>query len=526
MTPLLLLALQGDAQRFEHQARATRRQPRVFQVHFQPARGAGRDGARRLHDGASTSARSSTPRPQLTRANEALARSRDEAETANRAKSAFVANMSHEIRTPLNGILGLAYLLARDPRDALQRERLGKIGDAGQHLLQHHQRRAGPVQDRGRQAHAGGGRLLAGQPAVHRLRHGGRARAGQGPGAGARHRPPAAAPARRPDAAVADGAQPAVQRRQVHRHAAGSGSRATCSTTATAACRCASRCRTPARASPPERQAQLFSAFEQGDNTTTRRFGGTGLGLSLTRNLAAAMGGEVGVASDAGRGQHVLVHRLAGARHARGRRGHAGADEGACASCWSTTCPRPRPSSRTTSATMGMQVDAQSSGEAAVQRVEAEMAQGRPYDLMLVDSSTRCDDGAPTLVRLQALMGDGMPPCVLLCSSPEGLLRRPHVRRQGGRGAGQAGDRLGAARRRGAHPVPPGRRARRHGDRARRQRGTGARAPRRPERAAGRGQHHQPADRARAAHQRRPGGGAGRERRDRAGAGRRSSAGT
>ena len=48
-------------------------------------------------------------------------------------------------------------------------------------------------------------------------------------------------------------------------------------------------------------QAELFNAFEQGDNTTTRRFGGTGLGLSLTRNLAAAMGGDVGVDSKAGR---------------------------------------------------------------------------------------------------------------------------------------------------------------------------------------------------------------------------------
>src|ERR1700754_979257 len=40
---------------------------------------------------------------------------------------------------------------------------------------------------------------------------------------------------------------------------------------------------------------------------------------------------------------------------------------------------------------------------------------------MLVDSSTRGDDGVPTLLRLQSLMGEGMPPCVLLCSSPEGL---------------------------------------------------------------------------------------------------------
>jgi CheY-like chemotaxis protein len=70
---------------------------------------------------------------------------------------------------------------------------------------------------------------------------------------------------------------------------------------------------------------------------------------------------------------------------------------------------------------MGMRVDVQPSGDAALQRVEQEMAQGRPYDLMLVDSSTRCGDDAPTLVRLRALMGDGMPPCVLLCSTPEDL---------------------------------------------------------------------------------------------------------
>jgi two-component system sensor histidine kinase/response regulator len=74
---------------------------------------------------------------------------------------------------------------------------------------------------------------------------------------------------------------------------------------------------------------------------------------------------------------------------------------------------------------MGMQVDTQDSGEAAVQRVEAEMALGRPYDLMLVDSSTRCNDDVPTLVRLRALMGEGMPPCVLLASSAEGLAHDP-----------------------------------------------------------------------------------------------------
>ena len=69
---------------------------------------------------------------------------------------------------------------------------------------------------------------------------------------------------------------------------------------------------------------------------------------------------------------------------------------------------------------MGLQVDAQASGEAAVQRVEVAMAQGRPYDLLVVDSSTRCDDDQPTLVLLQALLGEGVPPCLLLASSAEG----------------------------------------------------------------------------------------------------------
>jgi two-component system, sensor histidine kinase and response regulator len=65
-----------------------------------------------------------------------LARRADEAEAANRAKSAFLANVSHEIRTPMNAILGLTHLIARDTTEPTQRTRLAKIDDAARHLMQ------------------------------------------------------------------------------------------------------------------------------------------------------------------------------------------------------------------------------------------------------------------------------------------------------------------------------------------------------------------------------------------------------
>jgi len=220
---------------------------------------------------------------------------------ASQAKSAFLANMSHEIRTPMNAIVGLTHLMQQDGVTPKQAEKLTKIDTSSRHLLS-------IINDILDLSKIEAGKLILEQTNFHLdaiFNHIRSLFSEQ----------------------VADkGLSIEVGRNEVPHWLRGDltrlrqallnyvGNTVKFTAQGTITLRVIKledndegillrfEVQDTGIGIEPDKLSGLFQAFEQADASTTRQYGGTGLGLVITRRLAQLMGGEVGAESEPGKG--------------------------------------------------------------------------------------------------------------------------------------------------------------------------------------------------------------------------------
>jgi two-component system sensor histidine kinase/response regulator len=173
----------------------------------------------------------------------------------------------------------------------------------------------------------------------------------------------------------------------------------------------------------PEAMAHLFDAFEQADSSTTRRHGGTGLGLALTRHIARLMGGDAGASSTPGQGSTFwFTTRLHDASAALPAPDAPAPLQGRHA-LLVDDLPESLQALRDQLQLLGLRVTACGSPAQALQAAAQAVAAAAPFDLLVLDWRMGPPDGLALLRRLRAMPALADKPALLVSAHDDDSLR-------------------------------------------------------------------------------------------------------